>query len=326
VEIREVTDLDLLKAYHQVEAAAFDNDFVALPADAIEELLPLVEGRQVPDEHVTFVVGFDGDAPVATACLAMPLLDNLQGVNLEVHVHPEHRRRGHGRAMLHGALDRVREAGRSRVFVQAPWTADGEEGPGFPLLREVGAHEVLVDVRRLLDLRAFPPADPVEPPAGYRLVQFDERAPDDLVDGLAYLLHRMVLDSPMGDMDYEPEKWDAARYRDNEAAIVDRHRTRLGTAVVDEATGEVAGVTELGKNAHRHDVAFQWSTIVRPDHRGHGLGMVLKSWNHRQLTERHPEARWVNTWNAASNSHMIAVNEALGFQPAERWSEWQLDL
>ena len=39
-----------------------------------------------------------------------------------------------------------------------------------------------------------------------------------------------------------------------------------------------------------------------------------------------PDLRWVNTWNATSNSFMIDVNEALGFRIAEKWTEWQLDL
>ena len=41
---------------------------------------------------------------------------------------------------------------------------------------------------------------PPAPPAGYRVVQWADVAPDALVDGIAYLLHRMVLDAPMGDM------------------------------------------------------------------------------------------------------------------------------
>jgi hypothetical protein len=34
----------------------------------------------------------------------------------------------------------------------------------------------------------------------------------------------------------------------------------------------------------------------------------------------------VNTWNAGVNDHMIAVNEAMGFRPADREWEWQLDI
>jgi hypothetical protein len=71
---------------------------------------------------------------------------------------------------------------------------------------------------------------------------------------------------------------------------------------------------------------MQWNTIVEPTHRGRGLGLVLKSWNHDAVARAHPELRWISTWNAASNSFMIDVNERLGYRVAEKWTEWQLDL
>jgi GNAT superfamily N-acetyltransferase len=326
VNIRQVTDLDLLKDFHAVLAAAMDHDYVALPADPIEELVPIVEGHQPSGEHVTMWVGYDGDVPVASMELVLWTLDNLGSANLDGAVHPDHRRRGHGRELLAFALDRVREAGRNRLFLGAAWRPDDSDGMAFSLLRSVGARPVLDDVRRLLDLRTHAVGEPHPVPDGYQVRQWVDRAPDEVVDGLAYLLHRMVLDAPMGDMDYEAETWDAARYRDTEADAKRRNRTRFSTAVVHTTTGQVAGMTEIVVNADRHDVAYQWNTIVDPEHRGRRLGMVLKTWNHHYLVEQVEGIRYLNTWNAASNSFMIAVNEDLGFRPAERWSQWQLDL
>lgn len=319
-------DRAALEHFHAVESASLDHDHVALPADPLEEHLPVVLGDQPSGEHVTYLVGYAGGVPVSATTVTTWTLDNLGSANVEVRVHPEHRRRGHGRRMTEHALDLVRSAGRSRVFIETPWLPDGSEGPAFPLLRSLGAKEVLVDVRRLLDLEAFPVGEPPSVPDGYRVAQWLDVAPDEVVDGLAYLLHRMVLDAPMGEMDYEAEKWDVARYRASEASAMRRNRRRLTTVVIHEASGEVAGMTELAVNGERHDVGYQWNTIVDPRHRGRALGMLLKAWNHRNLVHTFPDARWVNTWNAASNSFMIAVNERLGFRPAERWSEWQLDL
>jgi hypothetical protein len=36
--------------------------------------------------------------------------------------------------------------------------------------------------------------------------------------------------------------------------------------------------------------------------------------------------RYINTWNAASNQHMIAINEALGFRVMDNWVTWQHEL
>lgn len=326
VDIQQVKDLKGLEHFYHVEDAALSHDHVALPADPPEEHLPVVQGEQPSGEHITYHVGYDGTTPVGSLTVTLWTLDNLRAAGLETRIHPSYRRRGFGRAMLGHGVDLVRSAGRTRVFVDSPWLPDGGEGPAFPMLRALGARPVNLGVRRLLDLQAFPVGEPLPAPGGYRVEQWVDVAPDPVVEGLAYLLHRMVLDAPMGELEYEPETWDVARYRDSEASAMRRQRTRVSTVVVHEETGQVAGMTEVAVNARRHDVAWQWNTIVDPGHRGRRLGTVLKSWNHTLLVDQVDGIRYVNTWNAASNSFMIKVNEELGFRPAEQWTEWQLDL
>lgn len=326
MRIIEVKDAEALEDFYAVTSAAHDHDYVALPADPPEEMLPLVEGLMPSGEHVTLHVGYDGATPVACATVTLWTLDNLTAANAEAQVHPDHRRRGLGREMSEYALDVVRSAGRSRVFVETAWTPQGQEGPGAPLLRALGAKPVLEDKRRVLDLHAFPAHEVAPVPDGYRIVQWADRAPDEVVDGIAYLLHRMVLDAPMGEMDYEAEKWDATRYRSSEDSAIRRCRTRFTTVVVHEESGEVAGLTEIALNLNRPEVGYQWNTIVDPRHRGKRLGLVLKSWNHKAVADSVPALRFVNTWNAAANGYMIDVNEQLGFRVSESWTEWQLDL
>jgi GNAT superfamily N-acetyltransferase len=326
MHIHQVTDLDALRTFRAVQAAAHDHDYLALPADSVEEFAPLLDGTGSTGEVVDLHLGMDGGVPVGTLTLTFPTLDNLSTASLGLTVHPDHRRRGHARALLDFGITQVQARGRNRIFFEVPSAGGGSQAQARPLMEEVGAKPVLEDVRRLLDLAKHPVGEPVHPPTGYRIVQWVERAPDDVVGGAAYLTGRMSVDSPMGEMDYQQESWDAARYREKEAEMVARHRTRLATAVVHVETGAVAGLTEIGVNRDHPEVAYQWTTIVDPDHRGHGLGLVLKSWNHRLLTERVPDTKLLNTWNAASNSFMIAVNETLGFEVVDHWTEWQLDL
>lgn len=326
MDITEVKDLPTLKDFYGVQEVVHDYEFVALPVDPIEEFLPFLDGDQPAGEHVTHYVAYDGAVPVGTIRLVMFTLDNLTSANADIDVHPDHRRKGFGRQLMQHTIDVVRTAGRTRLFVEAHWHRDGSEGPGFHLLRSVGAKPVLDDYRRILDLEAFPVGDPAPVPAGYRLVQWADRAPDELLDGIAYLLHRMVLDAPMGDMDYEAEKWDAARYRSSEDGAIKRRRTRYTTVAVHEESGQVAGLTEIMVNQARRDLGYQWNTIVDPGHRGKRLGMALKSANHKAVVDAVPELRWISTWNATTNSFMVDVNEALGFRIAEKWTEFQLDL
>jgi GNAT superfamily N-acetyltransferase len=62
------------------------------------------------------------------------------------------------------------------------------------------------------------------------------------------------------------------------------------------------------------DEVFQWDTLVRREHRGHGLGLGLKIRAMQASADLLEGRRRVTTYNAASNAHMIAVNERLGFR------------
>jgi GNAT superfamily N-acetyltransferase len=325
VKVEHVKDAAALKEWQAVSAACWDHDHVAIPADPLEERLPAIDA-EAPNagEKDEFLLGLIDDRPVAASEINLPLLDNLKSASVRVQVLPELRRKGYGAALLAAALEHVAAAGRTRVFFEVPSAyPDGEPQAGR-LLSNVGARPVLKEVRRLLDLTRRPKLD-VAVADGYRVVQWVDHAPDDLVEGLAVLSARMSTDAPQEKMDWEPEVWDAERYRKKEAAAVARGRVRYAGAAVHEATGQVVAMTDIGVNRGRPDVAYQWDTIVLTEHRGHGLGLALKARNHDLLVESSPESRWVNTWNAEVNAHMVAINERLGFQPVEYWTEWQLD-
>ena len=50
-------------------------------------------------------------------------------------------------------------------------------------------------------------------------------------------------------------------------------------------------------------------------HRGHRLGLLLKAAMLEWLAEAEPAVDRIETGNASANTHMIAVNDALGFVP-----------
>jgi GNAT superfamily N-acetyltransferase len=321
-----VLDLEALRDFHVVESAALAHDRFALPADPFDEYVPLLDGQPRAGELCLFFVGRVDNTPVSCLTLRLTTLDNLNSLTVAANVHPDHRRRGFGRALVQHAIEQTRQLGRDRVFFEVPHNADDSNGPAVGLMRELGAKPVLDDFRRVLDLHAHPPGSAPEMPAGYRIQQWCGATPTKLLDGVAYLNGRMVLDAPMGDMDYDQEAWDADRVRAKDDAVRERGRVMVSTAALHEESGQLAGITEIAVSAAEPEVSYQWETIVDPVHRGHGLGLVIKSWNHRLLVEQVPEVQYVNTWNAGSNSFMIAVNERLGFEVAERWTEYQLDL
>ena len=325
-QIQHVTDMRALDQWHAVSVAAFSHDFAQLPADPIEERIPDMDGSapDIGSRTELWSVEVAGTG-VAAAALHLPTADNTLSGSIDLRVHPEHRCQGHGRALLNALLDELTARGRPRVLFEVPSAYPEGAAPLAPLLQSVGARPVLAEVRRTVDLHLHAVTATPEVPAGYRLHQWEDAAPAALVDDLAVLKQRMSTDAPFEDMDWEPEVWDADRYRAEEQLVRVQGRRRLTTAVEHEASGRLAGFTEIAVSTRAPEVGYQWATLVTTEHRGRQLGMLLKAHNHRFVAAAMPRTRWINTWNAESNTYMVSVNEALGFAPRERWTGWQLD-
>lgn len=324
--VEPVLDVATLTIARGLDAEAYAHDYVALPADPVEEAIPSLGGVEIAGSRTYRFLAREQGTPVGTVCIDLPTLDNLTAANVDGLIHPDHRRRGLGRELLAWSIDEVRRMGRRRLWFQVAAPVTGADGVAEPLMREIGARMVLQEARRLLDLQSVALLDRSPVAEGYRLEQWVDRAPDHLLDGLAYLNSRMSTDAPLGEMDLEQEVWDAARVRAKEAHGQQTGRLHLLTVAVHEATGVVAGLTEIAVSRARPHVGYQWETIVDPEHRGHRLGLALKTWNHHYLVGHSPDTRYVNTWNADSNSFMVSVNETCGFTVAERWNQYQLDL
>ena len=106
-------------------------------------------------------------------------------------------------------------------------------------------------------------------------------------------------------------------------AHVARGERSYHAAVRHDATGALVAWTILGLEPTVADHAWQFLTVVDPAHRGHRLGLAVKLANLRYALGHEPALRAIDTWNAAANRHMIAINEALGFRPVDVWSKWQ---
>jgi GNAT superfamily N-acetyltransferase len=335
LEVVRITDASELSRWWDIDDATMSADHVALPADPIEELAPALSGP-VAGYDIELWLGMSGGLDIGCVKLTMPVHDNLGNADVDVAIHPQHRGQGLGRRLAEAMLARVRALGRTYVTaeISTPLGQDPRRRPGALLAQRFGATPALTERRRLLDLTEVEPrdlarleADAAGHAAGYTLLQWVDRAPDSDVDDLAALMVAMSTDSPTGKLLLtEPEAWDAARYRAKEASAVARQRQRIGTAARDDATGRLVGFSDIGVSVVRPEVGYQWDTIVRADHRGHRLGLLMKAANLRALREHSPTTRYINTWNADVNTAMVAVNDALGYRAVEILEEWQLSL
>jgi len=276
--------------------------------------------------HASYAVEVDG-AFVAAGEIRTPLLENLDLAEIAVHTHPEHRRRGYGTALL-DHLERVaRERGRSKLVAEAspPYEgpADGTGWPGVDFLFARGFVLALGEVMRIADLpvddalldRLEREAAPHH--AAYTLRSFVGPVPDELAQGFAEVTAALTTDAPTGDLDIEPDTPNVESMREAEAIIAAQGRTKYNTVAVDES-GDVVAYTELALSADGSRRVYQWGTLVRRAHRGHRLGLAVKAANLRFLQGLRDDVDRLVTYNAEVNTHMIAVNEAMGFRPVER--------
>jgi hypothetical protein len=125
-------------------------------------------------------------------------------------------------------------------------------------------------------------------------------------------LHDAINDAPSPDPDDEPDVWDAQRLADYEGAMSGRRQTLYRVLARHRASGEWVGQSMLAFNEFSPAAAFQEDTSVVRAHRGHRLGLLMKTAMLSWVVEARPELAVIDTWNDATNHHMIAINERLG--------------
>jgi hypothetical protein len=200
-------------------------------------------------------------------------------------------------------VDRLRAEGRTLLLTETP-----AGGVGARFAASKGMAVTLTEARSTLDLRtadwdALRGMRPEAP--GYHLEQWIGPARQELLPDLALVMNGMN-DAPH-DPDIEEEGYTTVARRTSDGAPAGYTRILL-----DEARDSGWG--------HQAD-----TTVVR-EHRGHRLGLLMKIANLLWLHEQEPHIDRVITWNATSNAHMLAINEAMGFTLFDQWNQWRLAL
>lgn len=323
-------DEDAARGCHEVRVASMAVDDPQVPPESLSVVRSwLTTGWGSNPGETWLAVGEKGgeDARVLGLCrIDLPDLENLDRATVMPLVHPEFRRRGVGRELLRHAARRAAAGGRSILGGVA---LQGTDGDAFA--RRAGAKAGLVEARRLQDLAALPAgtvarlrAAAAEKAAGYALASWLGATPDEYIDRIAGALNAMN-DAP-SDEGWEDDLWDAARVRERHDGVV-RLSTlrRYSVAALHEASGELAGLTQVFIDPEVPWFASQGLTAVTRPHRGHRLGLLIKAAMLDWLAEAEPELRQILTGNAASNSYMIEVNETLGYRLLEpAWQFYQL--
>lgn len=300
----------------------------------LEEMRAEFLGDRTGERTEPFGVYVDGTC-VGTGSVVLPQMDNLHIARVEVATHPDHRGRGYATALLEHLTAVAVAQGRTTLNADAVWAHDAPpDGVGTPnadFLTRHGFAFSLGDVKRVLDLPVDDVllarlADEAAPShTDYTLRHFDGPVPEDIIDAFGDLVGSLISEAPMGDLDFEPEVFDATRIRADEQVFEASGRTKHTTVAI-AADGSVVAYSELAVPSYDPEHVYQWGTLVLPEHRGHRLGMATKVHNLRRLQAAEPRRVRLFTHNAEVNTHMIGVNDALGFRPVGRLGEFQKKL
>ncbi|MFC3503005.1 GNAT family N-acetyltransferase [Micromonospora krabiensis] len=214
-----------------------------------------------------------------------------------LHVHPDHRRRGIGDALLGEALRHLRPLGVRRVRTWALSEA-------LPFARRHGFTPSRELRYSALDLRPAPPM-PTAPP-GVRLLPFAELDPHRL-----YRAEIATAADEPGDVASDTISYETWQHDVWHNLGLDK-----AASTAAELDGDLVAFSVVKRDGDR-----MWSdfTGTLPGHRGRGLaGLAKRAALHRAAAGG---VRVAYTSNDEANAPMLAINERLGYRAvAAQWS------
>ncbi len=331
---------ELMAVRNEVETGTLGTDALApTPESLLPHFLPS------PYRLRRHFVARDGGRVVARGIMGWLTADGAPWVGVGADVLPSHRRRGIGsklfahmeglaaelgRPWLHSSAIHTSRPGGERIVSSTGLGDIPANDPGAQFLLHHGY--TLEMVARISSLDLTGAADVLEEhrraaaeKAGedYRIVSWVGRTPERWLDQKAALSTAMSTDEPSGGLATVTDVWDADRVREHDDRQEGSGRTIFTTAAEHVPTGTLVAHTELGRLDGPDHPAVQEDTLVLRAHRGHRLGMLLKSANALHLLRHAPDTPSITTFNKEDNEPMLRVNVDLGFVPIGAEGEWQ---
>ena len=306
-------------ALEHVVVAERDSDLDPDTADGFRKGLG---GNETFEEYVA--VAMLGDVAVGLLRASFHHLEaNSEKAEITIDVHPDHRRQGHGTALLLHVLSMCERKARTAILAFGPDTELSEAfWSSFGMTKGMVERESrlwLADTDEQMMLDWVARRD--ERASDYVLHHYEGRTPDHLLDAAVIAMNAMN-DAPTDDLDWDDDNWTPQEIREMDDFLLGMGRTRWVTIAMD-GSGNTAGMTAISIQNDKPRFAFQGNTAVLSNHRNRGIGRWLKADMWLRLRRDAPFVEAINTDNAESNDPMLAINVAMGFTPQMGWGAWQ---
>lgn len=161
--------------------------------------------------------------------------------------------------------------------------------------------------------------------AGYQILSFVDGIDDQYVESTGILKGLLDVEAPTGDITWEADPVTPEAYRAYLQELADSGQHTVETIALCPQ-GEVVAQTQVILSQCPDSTMQITSTLVHRDHRGKGLGRLVKAENIRTIQQRFPSHHRLSTSSEVTNRHMLDLNREFGFHTTTLDIVWRKKL
>lgn len=245
--------------------------------------------------------------------------DNLDKAILRIFVRKEERRKGLGTKINDLLIENLPE----QIEVVSMGTITTTDG-GMDYLKRFNLEKCYEEIRQYVDLEKIDVNKIRNIAAEQKKKAIELGYEIKFIEGLDFASHldypkyiRMVEriwnDMPSEELHQEAFVMNKERYEEYVNYLLKFGARMITVVIIHKETKTPIGYTNILLNEYHPLVIQQEDTGVLHEHRGKGLGYVLKMIMFEKIIEE-TKARYWSTGNAVSNQHMIRINDELNHE------------